>query len=131
MAQVKISELTELTDLANNDVLPIVDTSATSTKKVGIETLKNFVLDGVDLNEYVKNTDYASNSVGGVIKVNPTYANTYMSASGTLLCADHTYEAYDNKSKNVFISKGTLDNVLDAKIGNIDSVLDSINGEVI
>lgn len=39
MANIKISELNELTSVASNDVLPIVDTSLNETKKVSVETL--------------------------------------------------------------------------------------------
>jgi len=41
MADLKISQLTELTsiDAASTDVLPIVDTSATTTKKITVSSL--------------------------------------------------------------------------------------------
>lgn len=45
MADLKISQLTALTSstAATNDVLPIVDTSATTTKKIGLSDICEFV----------------------------------------------------------------------------------------
>lgn len=52
MAQIKISELTRLGELEDNDVLAGVDTSAKETKKVPMDVLKNYVLGGIDLSNY-------------------------------------------------------------------------------
>ncbi len=41
MANIKISELTELSQVANNDLLAIVDTSANETKKIEIDKFKD------------------------------------------------------------------------------------------
>ena len=38
-----------------------------------------------------------------------------------------SYANYGNKSNNYIISKGTLDNVLTAKIGDIQTLLDNLN----
>ena len=45
MADLKISQLTALTaiDVAGSDVLPIVDTSATTTKKVSASDVAEYV----------------------------------------------------------------------------------------
>lgn len=45
MADSKISQLTAITaiDLASTDVLPVVDTSATTTKKVAMADVAEFV----------------------------------------------------------------------------------------
>jgi len=79
---------------------------------------------------YVKNTDYASSSKGGVIKTNSTYA-TNIFANGDLYAEEKTYAQYETLGKKAFISKQTLENVLTARIGDINTVLDTINGEVI
>jgi hypothetical protein len=79
---------------------------------------------------YVKNTDYASSSKGGVIKTNSTYA-TNIFANGDLYAEEKTYAQYEALGKKAFISKQTLENVLTARIGDINNVLDTINGEVI
>lgn len=41
---VKISELTELGTVSDNDILPIVDVSNEGTKKIKIKTIKEFIL---------------------------------------------------------------------------------------
>ena len=81
-----------------------------------------------DLNNKVGKTDYATNSVGGVFKTNSSYA-TNVNNEGYLTSATKTMEQYTNSTTGLFISKGTLENVLNARIGDIDSVLDAINGE--
>lgn len=59
---------------------------------------------------FVKNTDYATSSVGGVIKASSTYG-VYIS-QGTLLGTTRTLEQYEaNTAGNMIISKGTLENV--------------------
>lgn len=67
----------------------------------------------VDLTDYVKNTDYASSSKGGVIKTSGTYS-TGMS-NGYLYATTSTYENYTNMTSGTFIGKGTLENVITGK----------------
>ena len=83
----------------------------------------------IDLTNYVTNTDYATSSVGGVVKVGNTFA-TYMT-NGQIYAMTKTYEEYTSGSNGMFIGKATLENVLNARIGDINSLLDEINGEVI
>lgn len=90
-------------------------------------TLEN-VITGKGL---VSNTDYATSSVAGVITPSNTYGTNVSATTGTLYGTTYTYADYQNKSTNMFVSKGTLNNVLAATVGDIDSVLDAINGEVI
>lgn len=89
---------------------------------------------------YVKNTDYATSSVGGVIKANTNAFN--VNSSGQPNCDTRTYDNYNNASNTIFISKGTLENVITGKdlttktyvdglVGDINTALDTINGEVI
>ena len=68
-----------------------------------------------DLTDYVKNTDYASSSKGGVIRVNSASYNVSTSASGQLISVARTYQQYNNMQNNSFISKGTLENVISGK----------------
>ena len=93
-------------------------------------TLQDYVQDS-DLTNYVKNTDYATTNKGGVIKVNSTNSGFNVSGSGLLYSEYVSYTDYQNKSNNYNVSKGTLENVLTARIGDINTVLDTINGEVI
>ena len=79
---------------------------------------------------YVKDTDYATNSTGGVIKV----ANGYgieVSNVGQIRARVNTYANYQNTDVASFVGKGTLENVLNAVVGDINSALDLINGESI
>lgn len=88
-------------------------------------TLEN-VITGKGL---VSNTDYASNSVGGVFKTNSSYGTTIGSgtASGSLICLVKNYTDYSNSNDYLFVSKGTLENVLTARIGDIQTLLDNLN----
>ena len=89
---------------------------------------------------YVKNTDYATSSVGGVIKVNSYYGTELY--NGILLGATKNYATYESQPNSTVISKGTLENVITGKdlttkayvdglVGDINTALDTINGEVI
>jgi hypothetical protein len=49
MADKRISQLVERTDIANNDVLPIVASGATTTNKVTISTLQDWMQDNLDV----------------------------------------------------------------------------------
>ena len=101
----------------------------------------------------VSTTDYASDSTGGVIKVGSD-AGTYISSqSGKLFSEAKTYVQYQSAGNAMFIGKGTLENVITGKelvsksvndltnyynktqidnmLGDINEVIDLINGEVI
>lgn len=91
------------------------------------------------LTDYVKKTDYATNSTGGVIKVGNS---TSTDSDGTINCATCDYTTYSSMNNKNFISKGTLENVITGKglttksyvdglVGDISSVIDAINGESI
>ena len=84
----------------------------------------------VDLTDYVKNTDYATASKGGVIKVYTSRALEMVNGEA-ISAQTKSYSDYTSLNNGAFISKGTLENVLNARIGDIDSALDLINGEVI
>lgn len=80
----------------------------------------------IDLTNYVQFTDYASASKGGVIKA--TIGNQLqVNASGELTSRTVAYSSYGNILTDAFISKGTLDNVLTARIGDIQTLLDNLN----
>ena len=49
MADKRISQLIERTDIANNDVLPIVASGATTTNKVTVSTLQDWMQDNLDV----------------------------------------------------------------------------------
>lgn len=77
---------------------------------VGKGTLEN-VIEGKGL---VSNTDYATTTTGGVIKLNQTYA-TQISAAGIMRSVTKTYTVYKTSVDDMFISKGTLENVFDGR----------------
>lgn len=115
----------------------------------------------VDLSNYVAFNDYASYMNAGVIKTNQDSAGTYVQDDGMLMAHTvETYEEYLGKNEDSFISKGTLTAILSAYVkegvvkntieltdeekqvaqnwlgvsdlvGNINEILDNINGEVI
>ena len=86
-----------------------------SGRFIGKGTLEN-VLTGKG---YISNTNYATDSTGGVIKTQSA-AGTYMNSSGILYSSNKSYSAYTNASNNLFVSKGTLENVITGK-GLVDS----------
>lgn len=89
---------------------------------------------------YVQNTDYATDSVGGVIKGNQNGLN--VTNSGVPTAGAYNYNLYLQWSDGLFISKRTLENVITGKdlttksyvdglVGDIATTLDEIQGEVI
>ena len=82
-----------------------------------------------DLTGYVKNTDYATSSTGGVIRANATRYGLFVGTDGLIKGTKTTLTDYESKWDEFIPSKYTLDLILDDKIGSINSVLDTINGE--
>ena len=85
----------------------------------------------VDLTDYVKNTDYATDSKGGVIKYNSLYG-TYVGTTGLLSALNKTYAQYGDMYNNGFIGKGTLENVITGKglVSNTNYASDSTGGVI-
>lgn len=91
-------------------------TNALSTNgyvQVGYYKLSALETQKVDLTNYVTNTDYANSSTAGVLKTSTTYATSV--SSGVLQSATKTYSDYSSGNNNMFISKGTLENVFASK----------------
>jgi uncharacterized membrane protein len=65
----------------------------------------------VDLTDYVKNTDYATGTKGGVIKISSTHGFG-MGGSGVLIGRNMSLEEYNKGLATTVVSKGALDNVL-------------------
>ena len=78
-----------------------------------------------DLTDYIKSIDYATASKGGVLKGNVN--GFYIGNTGNPLAGVYTNEAYQNLADKYFIGKGTLENVLTARIGDIETLLYNIN----
>ena len=85
----------------------------------------------VDLTDYVKNTDYATNSVGGVFKTNAGQG-TSVNSSGVLIGQTRTYAQYGSDANTMFMSKGTLENVITGKglVSNTNYATSSTGGVV-
>lgn len=92
------------------------------------------------LQPYVQNTDYATSSVGGVVKVNSTYNLSI--DNGSIYPSGLNITEYNNANNRTFIGKYTLENVIagkdlttksyvDGLVGDIATTLDEIQGEVI
>lgn len=71
-------------------------------------------LDSDSLKDYVKNTNYATASKGGVSKVSDYYGLQIIS-DGSLAGKTKTYSEYNLSSAPTLISKGTLENVIKGK----------------
>lgn len=94
----------------------------------------------VDLTNYVQKTDYATNSVAGVVRMASGF--NVDSQNGGTYASNLSYSNYGSAGNTTFISKGTLENVITGKglttksyvdglVGDINTALDTINGEVI
>ncbi len=85
----------------------------------------------------VQNTDYATSTVGGVIKRNDYYGVDVLD-TGFLVAKNRTYSEYNSAPSIFFISKGTLENVITGKelvnktyvdniVGDIESILEELD----
>lgn len=77
---------------------------------------------------YVQNTDYATDSVGGVIKTRDNLA-TGMD-NGALRCKAKTYNEYNSLLDTAFIGKRTLENVITGKDLTTKSYVDGLVGDI-
>ena len=100
----------------------------------------------------VSTTDYATASTGGVVKISQTYG-LRINNDGTLIGYGVNYNDYQSAANQLVVDKGTLENVITGKelvsksvnnltnyytktevdniVGDINEVIDLINGEVI
>ena len=69
-------------------------------------------------------TNYATNSVGGVFKTGSSYA-TNVGSNGYLQVLTKTYADYQTADNNLFIGKGTLENVITGK-GLINNTVNNL-----
>ena len=76
---------------------------------------------------YVKDTDYATDSKYGIIKT----GYGLQLSNGNTYATTFTYQQYSSAGNGTFVGKGTLENVLNEVVGDINTLLDTINGEVI
>ena len=91
-------------------------TTALSTNgyvQVGYYKLSALETQKVDLTNYVKDTDYATSNKGGVFKVQSNYGVDLN--NGFLRGIEKTYTNYNSVDNTMFVSKGTLENVITGK----------------
>ena len=109
----------ELPTTGENNVIYLVpkDTSGTNNyydEYMYINSAWELIGDTVvDLTDYVKNTDYATSSKGGVIK--PGHTVQVNQTTGVLSAEVKDYSNYQAQDNYIFISKGTLENVIAGK----------------
>lgn len=87
----------------------IVQTTGTSTSTV---MSQNAVTDAINNAGFVSNTDYASSTTAGVLKVSN---GVIVGNTGDVSCSPRTYADYATLGNSYFISKGTLENVIAGK----------------
>ena len=75
----------------------------------------------------VSNTDYATSTVAGVLKVSN---GVVVGGTGYVSCSPRTYADYSGLSSSYFISKGTLENVIIGKDLTTKSYVDSLVGNL-
>ena len=105
-------------EITSNNMLAsdlVDDTNQTNQFVTTAEkTTWNNKLDQSDLADYVKNTDYASSSKGGVVKIGGYSFN--ITQSGIPYAITQTYSYYNTSMNDAsFISKGTMENVITGK----------------
>ena len=71
------------------------------------------VIDIPDLTDYVKNTDYATESKAGVVVAKGSDGIYAKTTDGSLLASTANLSAYNSKSITFNIGKGTLENIKD------------------
>lgn len=81
--------------------------------QVGYYKLSALETQKVDLTNYVTNTDYATAEKGGTIRT--SNASGLGISNGNLYAVTKAYNTYTSASNNMFIGKGTLENVITGK----------------
>lgn len=129
--------------LGNNDIIKVLQDSTHNNAMTYYRWLKDtstwqyigqegpyYTKSEIDttLLPYVKNTDYATDSVGGVIKTRDNLA-TGMD-NGALRCKAKTYNEYNSLLDTAFIGKKTLENVIAGKDLTTKSYVDNIVGDI-
>ena len=81
--------------------------------------------DKTNWNAKVGTTDYASSSTGGVIKVRADFGTNM--TNGFLGAEVKTNTDYNSADNKLIIGKGTLENVLTARIGDLETILETLD----
>ena len=127
----------ELPSTGANNILYLVPRTESETSNVYDEYVyanNNWEKIGstdIDLTDYVKNTDYATNNKGGTIKSDNGFG-TYVTGDGKLRASVQSYENYNSLTDYLLIGKGTLENVITGKglVSDTDYASSSKGGAV-
>jgi hypothetical protein len=115
MADKRISQLIERTDIANNDVLPIVASGATTTNKVTISTIQDWMQDNLDVGVTSVgitlgttgtdvNVSGSPITTSGNITINIPDAST--SARGVVTTGSQTFAGNKSFQNTIFVNAG-------------------------
>ena len=99
----KLELMAESTDNAINDAVEEATYDDTEIKE-DINDIKT---------NYVKNTDYATGSKGGIVKTNEGWG--VKTSYGYLIGNTFNFSGYNSADNNILIAKGTLENVIEGK----------------
>lgn len=103
--------------------ITITDKGGTTTASVTVPTNTS------DLNNnsgFITATDYATNVTGGTVKITGAFG-LGMSGSGEVKGTIVSAQDYPSMWNDAIVSKGTLENVLSTTVGNIETVLQTLN----
>lgn len=123
------SEITSQNKLASD----LIDDSNSGNKFVTTSEKQtwNNKLDSEDLTDYVKDTDYATDSKGGVFKTSAGLYATEIVSGGFLTALPKAYATqYPYMSDRALISKGTLESVIAGKELVNKTYVDNIVGDI-
>ena len=101
----------------DTEVRGLIQTNANNISSINTNLTNNYVTNtslASTLTSYVKPADYATSSKGGTVKVSDTYGS-YIVSGGALACKNLTFANYGSANNNLFVSKGTLENVITGK----------------
>lgn len=109
----------EITNIfTDSDLLPKINATYYRNFKQTIKNINNNI-SNIESN-YVKNTDFATAEKAGVLRVG---GGITMSSYGVAQPAVDSYENYKTRGNSLFISKGTLENVLAQKFADLKAEL--------
>lgn len=138
MANTKISELSELTSVANDDVLVIVDDSASETKKISFANLSSGISVGnaTELQFTAKNDTGASIAAGKAVYVSgasgsdTTIALAANTSASTMPAFGITKDAIANNATGVVVLAGTLAGINTSAFSEGDELYVSTSGDL-
>ena len=97
--------------------------------QVGYYKLSALETQKVDLTNYVQFNNYANDNRAGTIKTSD-YWGTYTGSTGHIVATVVPYSSYPGKEERIFISKGTLENVITGKNLTTKSYVDGLVGDI-